>query len=182
MKISEESIAKYTSGFSYHGCSALLSLAKPDLQNECWRSGIHGSFHWPRPAHGAVWLTCQTSNHSLFRSASHFGVWKCCHNNRQVCKTLRRILKILCRELEIFHILLKIQRLVDPYKRSSSDVNATAFFFREGVWRHRIFVAGGTLKNATHTSPGNPIYSTNPMTTLKLLKCFHFCMPYASDI
>ncbi len=42
--------------------------------------------------------------------------------DRPVCETLGRILKILCRELQIFHILLKIQRLVDPDKRSSSQL------------------------------------------------------------
>ncbi len=30
-----------------------------------WRlSGIYGRFYWPRPAHEAVWQTCQTTNHS----------------------------------------------------------------------------------------------------------------------
>ncbi len=33
-----------------------------------------------------------------------------------------------------------------------------------------------------HTSPGNPFNSTNPTTTLTLQKCFHFCVPYASDV
>ncbi len=37
-------------------------------------------------------------------------------------------------------------------------------------------------KNAAHTSPGNPENVTNPMTTLKLLKCFKLSVPYASDV
>ncbi len=48
-------------------------------RNQTFR--IYGSFHWLRPAHEAVWPTCQTTNHSLFRSASCFGGWKCRHNN-----------------------------------------------------------------------------------------------------
>ncbi len=37
-------------------------------------------------------------------------------------------------------------------------VNTTDFFFHEGVWRHAChLVSGGMLKNATHTSPGNPV-------------------------
>ncbi len=56
------------------------------------------------------------------------------HNNRPVCETLGCFLKFLCREHEIFHILLKIQHLVDTYKRSPfTFVNTKAFFFHEGV-------------------------------------------------
>ncbi len=44
-------------------------------------AGIDDSLHWSRSAHKAIWLTCQTTNHSLFRSASRFRAWKCCHNN-----------------------------------------------------------------------------------------------------
>ncbi len=102
------------------------------------------------PAHEAFWLTCQTTNHSSFRSASRFRAWKCHHNNRPVCKPLRRILKILCRELWIFHILLKIQHLVDPDKRTV--VNTTAFFFRD-FWLHAIFVSRWNVKERdTHIS------------------------------
>ncbi len=36
--------------------------------------------------------------------------------------TLGHILKIICRKLKIFHILLKIQCLVDPDKCSSSQL------------------------------------------------------------
>ncbi len=43
-------------------------------------------------------------------------------HNKTLCKTLWHILKILCRKLEIFYILLKIQFLVDPDKRSSSQL------------------------------------------------------------
>ncbi len=60
----------------------------------------------------------QTNNRSLFRSESCFGAWKCHHNNKLVCETLGCILKILCHKLLIFHILLKIQHLVDPDKCS----------------------------------------------------------------
>ncbi len=42
--------------------------------------------------------------------------------NRPVCKTLEHIWKFLCRKLYIFHILLKIQRLVDPDKNLSSHL------------------------------------------------------------
>ncbi len=48
---------------------------------------------------------------------------------------------------------MKIQLLVDPDKRSSSVVNMTAFFFREGVWRHAIFVSRQNIKERdTHVS------------------------------
>ncbi len=65
-----------------------------------------------------------------------------------------RILKIICRELEIFHTLLKIQHLVDPDKCFAvMFVNTTAFFFREGVWRHSIFVPRWNIKERnTHVS------------------------------
>ncbi len=43
---------------------------------------IDGRVLWLSPAHEAVWPTCQTTNHSSFRSASRFGPWKCRHNNR----------------------------------------------------------------------------------------------------
>ncbi len=106
---------------------------------------VNFAFHLEIKVPESVWPTCQTTNHSSFRSASRFGAWKCCHNNKPVCETLGCILKILCRELDIFHILLKIQRLVDPDKRSViTFVNTTAFFFREGVWRHGIFVSRWT--------------------------------------
>ncbi len=36
--------------------------------------------------------------------------------------------------------------LVDPDKHLSSVVNTTAFFFREGVWRHGIFVSRQNVK------------------------------------
>ncbi len=91
--------------------------------------------------------TCQTTNHSLFLSASRFGKWKCRDNIRPLCKTPRCILKILCRKCVIFHILLKKQRLVDPDKAFVvTFVNTTAFFFREGVWRHSIFVSRRKVK------------------------------------
>ncbi len=48
---------------------------------------------------------------------SRFGAWKCHHNDKPVCETLRCILKILWRKLEIFHILLKIQFSICPEKR-----------------------------------------------------------------
>ncbi len=41
----------------------------------------------------------QTTNHSSIRSVSRFGAWKCLHNNRPVCETVRCFLKILCCEL-----------------------------------------------------------------------------------
>ncbi len=88
------------------------SLAYPDLQTDCWRSGIYGCIHWSRPAHEVVWPTCQTTNHSSFCSASCFGAWKCRHNNKPVCETLGCILKILWRKFFIFHILLEIQRSI----------------------------------------------------------------------
>lgn len=51
-------------------------------------------------------------------------------------------------------------------------VNTTTFFIHKGVWHHDGFISR-PLKNATHTSSGNPV----KMTTLKLLKCFQFCVP-----
>ncbi len=83
---------------------------------------IDDILHWSRPAHEAVWPKYQTTNHNSFRSASRFGAWKCRHNNRPVWETLGRILKILWRKLEIFHILLKIQHLVYPDKHLSSQL------------------------------------------------------------
>ncbi len=59
---------------------------------------------WPRPAQEAIWLTGKAGNHVLYCVASRFGVWKCRHNNRPVCKTLGHILKILCRELTFMHL------------------------------------------------------------------------------
>ncbi len=57
-----------------------------------WRLKVWNRWQlWPRPAHDA-WPTCQTTNHSSFRSASRFGAWKCRHNNRLVCKSLGWIL------------------------------------------------------------------------------------------
>ncbi len=48
---------------------------------------------------------------------------------------------------------MKIQHLVDPDKHSSSVVNMTAFFFREGVWHHAIFVSRQNIKERdTHVS------------------------------
>ncbi len=49
---------------------------------------------------------------------------------------------------------MKIQRLVDPDKRFAvTFVNTTAFFFREGVWRHSIFVPRWNIKERnTHVS------------------------------
>ncbi len=76
-------------------------------------------------------------------------------HNKTLRKTLWHILKILCRKLEIFHILLKIQRLVDPDKPLViTVVNSTAFFFREGVWRQRhLCFQVECYKNVTHMSP-----------------------------
>ncbi len=68
-------------------------------QTDGWRSGMYGSFHWPRPAQEVIWLTGKANNHISFCAASCLGVWKCRHINRPVCKTLGRILKILCHEL-----------------------------------------------------------------------------------
>ncbi len=67
-------------------------------------------------------MTGEATNHVLFCAESCLGAWKCPHNNRLVCKTLGHILKSLCRELYIFHILLKIQCLVDPDKLSLSPL------------------------------------------------------------
>ncbi len=53
----------------------------------------------------------------------------------------------------LVELLLKIQRLVDPDKHPSSVVNTMAFFFREGVWRHGIFVSRRNVKEReTHVS------------------------------
>ncbi len=50
-------------------------------------------------------------------------------------------------------IIIVIISLVDPDKRSSSVVNTTAFFFREGFWRHGIFVSRRNVKERdTHVS------------------------------
>ncbi len=57
------------------------------------------------------------------------------------------------------------------------------FFFREGVWRHGIFVSRQNVKERdTHVSPEILYNSTNPMMTSKLLKCFQISVPYASDV
>ncbi len=61
-------------------------------------------------------------------------------------------------------------------------VNMTAFFFREGVWHHSIFVSRQNVKEHDTHLPEILYNSTNPMTISKLLKRFHFCVPYASDI
>ncbi len=62
------------------------------LTAEVWNTWLHSLF---KAAHEAVWPTCQTTNHSSFRSVSRFGAWKCHHNNKPVCETLRCILKML---------------------------------------------------------------------------------------
>ncbi len=62
-----------------------------------------------------------------------------------VCKTLGCILKILFHELWIFHILLKIQRLVDPDKCHHSCKH-DGFLLSWGVWRHGIFVSRWNVK------------------------------------
>ncbi len=57
----------------------------------------------------------------------------------------------------------------------------TAFFFCVGIGETASLFPGGTLKNVTRL-PEILYNSTNPMKTSKLLKCFHFCVPYASDV
>ncbi len=64
----------------------------------------------------------------------------------QAAAYILHIFKILCRKLYIFNIVLKIQLLVDPDKRSSSVVNKTAYFGTTAF-----LFPGGTLKNAKHT-------------------------------
>ena len=94
-----------------------------------------------------VWLTYNATNHSSFCSASCLGA--CQYNVDVPTITDRRAFNKLfiqerCASLlqqwsRKLHILLKIQRLVDPGKRSFvSVVNTTAFFFHEGFWRHGI--------------------------------------------
>ncbi len=111
---------------------------------------MHGSFHWPRPTHDAVWPTCRYNQSQLVCLAARFRAWKCRHYNRPECKTLGRILKILCHKLLIFHILLKIQR--SWWALVVTVVNTTAFFL-EGVWHYIIFFFTWNIKeHYTHVS------------------------------
>ena len=94
-----------------------------------------------------VWLTYNATNHSSFCSASCLGA--CQYNvdvptitDRHAFNKLfiqERCASLLQQWSRKLHILLKIQRLVDPGKRSFvSVVNTTAFFFHEGFWCHGI--------------------------------------------
>ncbi len=47
--------------------------------------------------------TSQTTNHSSIPSASRVGAWKCHHNNRPVCETLRYFNDSMPRALNISH-------------------------------------------------------------------------------
>ncbi len=143
------------------------------LQTDGWTTGTDGSFHWPRPAHDAVWPACQTTDHSSFRSVSRFGAWKCRHNIKPVCKTRRRITKIICRELQTFHILLKIQHfiLISAHRHSWGG---------GGVWCHSIFVSRWNVKERDTRLPEILYNLTNPTTTSTLLKCFQISVPNAS--
>jgi len=71
-------------------------------------------------------------------------------------------LKSLCCELYILHILLKIQRLVDPDK----------FFFNEKVWLHGIFVSGLTVKERdTHFNQSDDDFKNPEVFPVKCVIC-----------
>ncbi len=94
------------------------------------------------------------NNHIYFRSSSRFGAWKCRHNNRLVCKPLRRIFKdSMPWTLNISHTFENPALIWSWEAFVITVVNTTAFFFCEGVWRHGIFVSRWNLKErVTHVS------------------------------
>ncbi len=57
-----------------------------------------------------------------------------------------------------------------------------AFFFHEGVLRHGIFISRRNVKERETYLAEILSNLTNPVTTSKLLKCFQFCVLYASDV
>ncbi len=88
------------------------------------------------------------------------------------------------RTLNISHTF-EIPAFTWPDKRSSSPLKTWQLSsFVRGIGATASLFSGRTLKNAQRCIrlPEILYNSTNPMTTSKLLKCFHFCVSYASDV
>ncbi len=96
-------------------------------------------------------LTDMSNNQSQFVSFSV--TWKWSHNNRPVCETLRCFYGANFKyftyfwKSSVYLILVSVRRHICKHDRFHvRGFGATAFLF-----------PGGTLKNATRTSPGNPV-------------------------
>ncbi len=99
--------------------------------------------------HGLPKRPCdwEAINHVSFCAVSCLWAWKCCHNNRPLCKICKTYFKdSMPQTLNISHTF--------ENTAFGTTVNMTALFFHEEVWQHGILVS---RRKATHTSPGNPV-------------------------
>ncbi len=104
-----------------------------------------------------MWLR---GNQSRFVCAvSCLWAWKCCHNNRPLCKICTTYFKdSMPQTLNISHTF--------ENTAFGTAVNMTALFFHEEVCQHNILVS---RRKATHTSPGNPVSFNQSDDKFKIL-------------
>ncbi len=139
-------ICKYACGWDYIGvkqwfnCYCAISLA----YSQTFRLTAEGLEAMATFIGQGLPMTCQTTNHSSFRSASRFGAWKCHHNNSVNSRMYFK--DSMPQTLNISHTFENPAFSWSWQALVVTVVNSTAFFFREGVWHHGIFVSRQNVK------------------------------------